>query len=180
MCMTELQRRPAVLAAGAAILALTLGAGAAGAQTVTPGAHYTLASTKVMTAGVTDPRITNASFQMRLRAAIDSGLTAKGYKKAAKPAQAQYVVAYKVELEAKTQTKPSRLAPPPSSLSVAPLPTETMKTLRYELGKLDIHLIDRKTGQIAWRGSSSKPVQGEHATDLNLQTVANEALKSLP
>jgi hypothetical protein len=178
--MIHLQRRPVALAAGAAILALTLGAGTAWGQSVTPGAAYTLASTKVMTAGVTDPRITSASFQMRLRAAIESGLTAKGYKKVGKAAQAQYVAAYTVGVEAKSQTKPSRLAPPPSSLSVAPLPTETMKTLHYELGKLEIQLIERKTGHIAWRGSSSKPVQGQGGTDLNIQTVVNDALKSLP
>jgi hypothetical protein len=64
---------------------------------------------------------------------------------------------------------------------VAPLPTETMKTLHYELGKLDITVLDRKSSQVLWRGASSKPVMGyNQATDLNLQTVVNEALKSLP
>jgi hypothetical protein len=188
-----LQRTAAALPLAAT---LALGAGLACAQVtvqkpgvVPHGATYAWAPVSAEMLSGADPRVANAAFRQKVEHAVDQALAAKGFKKAPGVAQAQLLVAYHVGLKPKSATKPNRMALPQaacaspgcnSSWGAYGPPQVEMRTFDYTQGTLVLDLMDGKSGQLAWRATTQKPVVNKEPSQARLNQIANEMTAKLP
>lgn len=120
------------------------------------GDRYAWAPANAATYRGDDPRISEDFLNSQIRTAIDVALFAKGYHRVANPETADLLVAYRVRLD--TPQRNGRDAP----------------------GALILDLIDRPTGKLAWRATSTRRVGAGDANPETLSLIIEDMTKTLP
>ena len=188
------------LATATAVLSL-LGAAACGTPagkvdvlqssttSVAPGSTYAWAPISSASQRASDPRVANDIIQQRIVSAVDSALAGKGFRRVSDPAQATLLASYHVGLEARSDIQSTGMGAPPvacgfrgcvSGWGLYGPPALNVDTIHYTEGTMILDLVDRASGQLAWRATSQRRVDSGDADQARLNAVAADMVKSLP
>jgi hypothetical protein len=187
----------AVLAAGSLLVVSSCG---------TPGAEVkvTQSSATPVVAGSTyawkpidsdaergsDPRVSNDDIQQHIIAAVDTALAAKGYRRVTDPAQATLLVSYFLGLSSRSNVQAAHLGPVGpvacgfsgcvDGWGVYGYPTMDVTTMTYTEGTMILDLVDRASGQLAWRATSQRPIVSAEPDQQRINIAVADMTKSLP
>jgi hypothetical protein len=160
------------------------------ATAVAPGSTYAWAPIDSDTQRGSDPRVSNEEIQRHIVAAVDNALAAKGFRRVADPAQATLLVSYYLGLSSRSQVQSSYLGPVgPNACGfsgcvdgwgVYGYPTRDVTTMHYNEGTMILDLVDRASGELAWRATTQRPVHSATPDQQRLNIVASELVQSLP
>lgn len=150
-----------LLSAGLGLAACAEGAGNVAilqSDTAPPerGDRYAWSPVNAATYKGDDPRIAQDPLHDQVRTAIDVALFAKGYHRVNNPETADLLVAYQLQLDAPQTDSPS------------------------SKGALVLDLIDRPTGKLAWRATSTRRVGADDANPVTLSLILEDMTKTLP
>ena len=189
--MRRLMKSAALAAGVGAVIAAQLATPAAAKVSVTrsnspvlaPGSTYAWAPVNAAAVAAPDPTIANSIVEARLRAAVDTALASKGYRKVSAPAGAELVVSYFVVLkqqdEAKLKTSPAMFCGWRGCLRTSSGNVEVERS-SYTQGSLVLDLADRRSGELVWRAASGKRVDAGDVTQAKLNSLVKDMTKSLP
>lgn len=183
-----------LLVSGALVGCASAGSGASvsasSGAAVTPGSTFAWAPADAAAQAAADPRIADPTFQSRLQQAIETALSAKGYRRADDPKSAQLLVAYHVGLQPKTATTVRQTVDPRygscgyyscvQSWGVYGPPSVDVRRINYTEGRLVLDLVDAASGKLAWRAVSTKRVDHDQASQETLNAVLSDTTRSLP
>jgi hypothetical protein len=196
--MSRLPVRSAVAAAALSVFVLAGCASPAGevnvlqssTATVVPGSTYAWAPITSSSQRASDPRVANDIIQQRIVGAFDNALAAKGYRKVSNPSQATLLVSYYVGLEARQDVRSDTMGPPPAvacgfrgcvgGWGFYGAPTLNVETINYTEGTVIFDLVDRSSGELAWRATSQQRVDSGDADQARLNAIAADMIKTLP
>lgn len=156
---------------------------------VVPGSTYAWAPVTSATQRSTDPRVANDIINQRIQSAVDGALAAKGYRRVSSPSQATLLVSYYVGLEARSDIQSNNMGPPPMACGFRGCvagwgfygaPMMDVETINYTQGTMILDLVDRASGQLAWRATSNRRVDSADADQAALNAVAADMIKTLP
>lgn len=157
---------------------------------VTPGSTYAWAPIGADKQRGADPRIANDIIQQRITSAFDSAMSAKGYRRVSDPAQATLLASYYVGLENRSEVRADSYAGAPMGAcgfrgcmggwGFYGAPTLNVDTIHYTEGTVIFDLVDRGSGELAWRAMSQQRVDSSDAEQPALNAIAADMLKSLP
>lgn len=156
---------------------------------VAPGSTYAWAPVSSASQRASDPRIANDIIQQRIVSAVDSALSAKGFRRVSSPDQATLLVSYYVGLEPRSEVRAQSMGAPPmacgfrgcvSAWGLYGQPMLDVDTINYTEGTMILDLVDRASGQLAWRATSQRRVDSSDADQARLNAVAADMVKSLP
>jgi len=157
---------------------------------VSPGSTYAWAPITSGSQRTTDPRVANDIIQQRIVSAFDSALAAKGYRKVSSPSQATLLVSYYVGLDNRQEVRADNMGPPPAvacgfrgcvgGWGFYGAPTLDVDTINYTEGTVIFDLVDRSSGQLAWRATSQQRVDSGDADQTRLNAIAADMIKTLP
>ncbi|QTC90231.1 DUF4136 domain-containing protein [Brevundimonas goettingensis] len=157
---------------------------------VVAGSTYAWAPVTSATQRSADPRIANDIINQRIQSAVDSALAAKGYRRVSSPSQATLLVSYYVGLEARSEIQSNNMGPPPVAAcgfrgcvggwGFYGAPMLDVETINYTQGTMIVDLVDRASGQLAWRATSNRRVDSSDADQAALNAVAADMVKTLP
>ncbi len=160
------------------------------ATSVVAGSTYAWAPVTSPTQRATDPRVANDIINQRIISAVDGALAAKGYRRVSSPGQATLLVSYYVGLEARSDIQSNNMGPPPAAAcgfrgcvagwGFYGAPMMDVETINYTQGTMILDLVDRASGQLAWRATSQRRVDSADADQAALNAVAADMLKTLP
>lgn len=103
-----------------------------------------------------DPRLDSDLLNERIKAALESGLAAKGFNRAESPERADFTVAYHVAIAEKLDAR---------TMSTGYGPYRgwsggtTTVVDQYEVGTLLVDFISPETKQVIWRGTAQSRIQ---------------------
>ena len=133
-----------------------------------------------------DPRVANDIVQARMRAAVDAALAAKGLIRVDNPAAATLMVAYRMGVEDKVETRVDAFGRPATvcgfrgCIVARGYGVATVDVDRFTEGTLVLDLTRRGTGQLVWRAASRKRVTQKDAGQARLNAVLADMTRSLP
>jgi len=163
-----------------------------------PGPRYAWVPMPAQLPAENDPRVLDPQFRQRLQEALDRALQAKGYQRADSPAQADFLVAYRVGVrdgeQALLRNEGVGSAPTPQatvecnsngcSQMVVPggdgAPVMDVKRTRYVEGGLQIEVIEPKSIRVVWRALNRGTVKRSDRSQAQLDTIARSTLAQLP
>lgn len=157
---------------------------------VMPGSTY--AWSPAGQPGSGDPRIDNDIIQARIRTAVDTALQGRGYR-LTDPGTATLLVQYHIGLQNRTDTRVDTFGrPPPMGCGVrgciggfgwgmygAPMDVD-VRHINYTEGTVMLDLVDRASGKLAWRATSTQRVDQSDADQANVNAIFANLVKSLP
>lgn len=163
-----------------------------------PGLRYAWVPMPAQLPAESDARVLDPQFRKRLQTALDSALQSKGYEAAGTPAQADFLVAFRVgaQDEAQTLLRDEGVGSQPTpqgtilctddgcSQMVVPggdgAPVIDIRRTRYVEGGLQIEVIEPTTLRVVWRALNCGTVQRNDGSTQRLQAIANDTLAQLP
>jgi len=155
-----------------------------------PGSTYAWAPTSETTQQSADPRLSNDIVRERLRSAVDTALSAKGYRQVSNPSEATLLARYHVGLESRTETRVDNLGGPVrtacgfrgcvSGWGMYGPPMVDVQNINYTQGTLIVDLVDARSGKLAWRATSDKRVDSNDSTAAGLNAILADMTKTLP
>ncbi|MET0583060.1 MAG: DUF4136 domain-containing protein [Pseudoxanthomonas sp.] len=159
-----------------------------------PGPTYTWVAMPQVKEVEKDARLQDPQLRARLQAALDKALQAKGYRPAADPAKADFIVAYRVGVrESQQATLQGDQGATPlsvlacdwdtcSQLVVMNDSTPTMKVVTTEQaeGGLLIEVIEPRTVRVLWRALNRGEVKRGDGQQAALDAIAANTLARLP
>lgn len=133
-----------------------------------------------------DPRLDSVLMDKRIVAAINTGLKAKSY--AQQDNNADIKVKYRIDVKQEIESDSSGISIGFGSFSRNvgvgvgyKIPSADVQS--YDRGVLTIDMISGKTGQLIWRGSSSRRLYDgstPEASDKLINSIVDEILKEFP
>lgn len=157
---------------------------------VVPGSTYAWAPVSSASQQASDPRVANDIIQQRIMTAVDTALSAKGFRRVSNPDQAALLVSYHVGLEPRSEVRAQSFGGPSAvacgfrgcmtGWGLYGPPVLDVSTINYTEGTMILDLVDRSTGQLAWRATSQRRVDSSDADQVRLNAVAADMVKSLP
>ena len=157
---------------------------------VVPGSTYAWAPITADKQRGADPRIANDIVQQRITAAFDSAMAAKGYRRVSDPSQATLLASYYVGLENRSEVRADSYGGRGmggcgfygcmGGWGFYGAPTLNVDTIHYTEGTVIFDLVDRPSGQLAWRAMSQQRVDSSDAEQGALNAIAADMLKALP
>lgn len=153
------------------------------------GAVYAWAPVSAHNLGAADPRLTDGRFQGMVQTAIEGALHAKGFRRTEAPSNAEILVAYHVGLKTRTETRPARSSVTQPNCAfpgcnvgwgVYGPPQVQMRNVKYEEGTLALDLLDRRTGKLLWRSTSTHRIIQKEPTQSRMNAIVLEMTQSLP
>lgn len=164
-------------------------------QSGLPGdGHYAWGIASDRIPGDGDPRVNNDIIAAKLQAAIDAGLTKRGFQRVDRNA-ATWLVHYHAGLEKQTQVVSEPLYPPSMPRVICGAyrcstaydwgfygpPEFVTRTVIFHEGTLLIDIHDAKTNQLVWRGSLTNEVNiNKPLNEKALQSAVDKLLLKLP
>lgn len=163
-----------------------------------PGLRYAWVPMPAQLPAESDPRVLDPQFRQRLQASLDKALQAKGYQAVSSPAQADFLVAFRVGVRDGEQTllrnEGVGSAPTPQatvecnsdgcSQMVVPggdgAPVMDLHRTRYVEGGLQIEVIEPKSIKVVWRALNRGTVKRTDGSARRLDAIARETLAQLP
>lgn len=163
-----------------------------------PGSRYAWVPMPARLAAENDPRVLDPQFRQRLQSALDKALQAKGYRLVDSPAQADFLVAYRVGVRDEEQVllrdEGVGSAPTPQasiecnsngcSQMVVPggdgAPVMDIKRARYVEGALQLEAIEPKALRVVWRVLNRGTVKRSNGSQRQLDAIARTTLAQLP
>jgi hypothetical protein len=151
---------------------------------ISPGATYAWAPLVRREMSYGDPRIDNDIIRQRIRTAIDTNLSAKGFRLIDDPNAAQLLVSYYVGLRQATETRVDTYGGYYGygygwGMYGAPMDVD-VRTIHYTEGTLVLDLKDKSSGELAWRATSQKRIDESGGGQERINAVIAELVKSLP
>lgn len=157
---------------------------------VIPGSTYAWAPADRPGSG--DPRLDNDIIQARIRTAVDTALQAKGFR-LTDPATATLLVRYHIGLQNRTETRVDTFGgPPPMACGIrgciggfgwgmygAPMDVD-VRNINYVEGTVMLDLVDRASGKLAWRATSTQRVDQSHAEQAQVNAIFANLVSPLP
>ena len=132
---------------------------------------------------VTDPRVDNSLLDERIRAALDTELSAKGFQKL-RGGSPDFLVSFHVGVQSKLDvTTLNRSYPYYGGYYGAWGGYSETMVREYEQGTLIIDVIDPSTGNLIWRGSAQsevKDLKTPEARTKRINVVVERVLKNFP
>jgi len=157
---------------------------------VVPGSTYAWAPVTSATQRSADPRVANDIINQRIQTAVDGALAAKGYRRVSSPSQATLLVSYYVGLAARSEIQSNSMGAAPMGAcgfrgcvggwGFYGAPMLDVQTINYTQGTMIVDLVDRASGQLAWRATSDRRVDSSDGDQAALNAVAVDMLKTLP
>lgn len=148
-----------------------------------PGSSYAWSMANGIAVGRVDPAVASGIAVTRLRTAVETAMTKRGYRKTHDRAAADLIVSYSVALE---QQREARVQPAGATFCgwrgcVQRWPGyATVDQRSYTRGALVIDLVDRRSGGLVWRAASEKRVSAKDVSQEALTEVVMTMTKSLP
>lgn len=147
-----------------------------------------------VTPGQGDPRVDNDIVRGRIQNAVNSALTAKGYREA-DASTADLLVSYHISLQNRTDTQVSTfggMGPGGAACGIrgciggfgwgmygAPMDVD-VRNINYVEGTIMLDLTDRASGKLAWRATSQRRVDHGDAEQATVNAIIADMVKSLP
>ena len=145
--------------------------------------------------GSGDPRVDNDIIQARIKAGVDAALQSKGYRPA-DPSTATLLVQYHIGLQNKQDTSVDTFGGGMGPAGVAcgirgciggfgwgmygpPMDIDVRHT-DYVEGTVMLDLIDRASGKLAWRATSTKRLDQKDADQAGVNAIFADMVKTLP
>lgn len=163
-------------------------------DTVSVRAGSTFAWMPGATPGQGDPRVDNDIVRGRIQNAVNSALTAKGYREA-DASTADLLVSYHIGLQNRTDTQVSTfggMGPGGVACGIrgciggygwgmygAPMDVD-VRHISYAEGTMMLDLTDRATGKLAWRATSQRRVDHGDSAQATVNAIVADMVKSLP
>lgn len=143
------------------------------------GSTFAWESVTRKTAAEGSPAIDNDIIEARLRMAIESALIARGYRKAAAPAEADLIVFYRLTLQEQQElTLQQRgICGPRFGCAAGGY---DLHQANYTQGRLILDLKEGRSGALVWRAMSDKRVKAKDASQEKLDKALRTITKSLP
>ena len=132
-----------------------------------------------------DPRVNNSIIHDRVQRAVERVLAQKGYRQT-DPNSADFLVAYRVGVKDSRQvvTQAGRVGPYGGGWVwgyYGPPPMVTSREITYAEGALMIDIIQRSTGQLAFRSIGvDQDVTGANGSEAQIQKTVEKLLQELP
>lgn len=159
-----------------------------------PGPTYTWAAMPQVKEVEKDARLQDPQLRARLQSALDKALKSKGYRPAADPTKADFIIAYRVGVrEVQQATLQGDQGATPlsvlacdwdtcSQLVVMNDSTPTMKvvTTDHAEGGLLIEVIEPRTVRVLWRALNRGEVKRGDGAQAPLDAIAANTLAQLP
>ena len=187
----------AILAAGS--LLAVAGCGTPGGEikvtqssttAVVPGSTYAWKPIDNDAERGSDPRVSSEDIQNRIITAVDTALAAKGYRRVTDPGQATLLVSYFLGLSSRSNLQAAHLGPVGpvacgfsgcvDGWGVYGYPTMDVTTMNYTEGTMILDLVDRASGELAWRATSQRPIVSAEPDQNRVNITVAEMVKSLP
>jgi hypothetical protein len=122
-----------------------------------------------------DPRLDSDLLNERIRSALEAGLAAKGFTRAASPEAADFTVAYHVAIHEKLDARTMSTGYGPYRGWMGS--TRTVVD-QYELGTLLVDFISPATKQVVWRGTAQSRIH-ERRDPQERQALIDRAVAEL-
>lgn len=157
---------------------------------VQPGATWAWAPVPDATRAAADPRISNDIVQDRLRTAVETNLSARGFRRVDNPNDAQLLASYHVGLRDRTETRVNTWGGGGAAAcgfrgcvggwGLYGPPQVDVRNINYTEGAMILDLIDRQSGRLAWRATSTRRVDANTVNQAQINTVVAAMTRSLP
>lgn len=125
------------------------------------------------------PAIDNDIIEARLRMAVENALIARGYRKAAGPADADLIVSYQLSLQAQQELTLQQRGICGPRFGCAASGYD-LHQANYMQGRLILDLKENRSGALVWRAMSDKRVKEKDASQEKLNKALRTMTKSLP
>lgn len=125
------------------------------------------------------PTLNNDIIETRLRLAVESALIARGYRKAANPADADLIVSYRLSLQEQRELTLQQRGVCGPRFGCAASGYD-LHEANYTQGKLILDLKENRSGALVWRAMSDKRVKAKDASQEKLDKALLAMTKSLP
>lgn len=147
------------------------------------GSSYGWAPTSSALVDPASSAVANQITARRLQTAIETNLTAHGYRKSPAPGGSDLAVSFHVSL---TQQQGVRVNDTGGTVcgwrgcvrSWSSTPSVT--SYNYTQGTLVIDLVDRRTGELVWRAASEDQITQSDLSQDHLNKMVGKMMKSLP
>lgn len=158
-------------------------------RAVVPGSTYAWAPFDPNVRGAADPRVANDILQQRITSAFDAAMAARGFRLVPDARQATLVTSYYVGLENRTEVRTDNFGPPRGACGFRGCmggwgwygtPTLNVDTINYTHGTVIFDIVDRASGELAWRSTSQQRVDSSDADQARLNAIADDMLRTLP
>ncbi|GAA0637158.1 DUF4136 domain-containing protein [Brevundimonas lenta] len=159
-------------------------------QSVIPGSTYAWAPFDPTVRSSADPRVANDIIQQRITSAFDAAMVARGFQRVSDPQQATLLVSYHIGLQDRTEVRADNFGGPPMGAcgfrgcmggwGWYGAPTLNVDTINYTHGTVIFDIVDRASGELAWRSTSQQRVDSGDADQARLNAIADDMLRSLP
>lgn len=159
-------------------------------RAVVPGSTYAWAPFDPAVRTAADPRVANDIIQQRITSAFDAAMQARGFRLVSDPRQATLLTSYHVGLENRTEVRADNFGAPMGAAcgfrgciggwGWYGAPTLNVDTINYTHGTVIFDIVDRASGELAWRAMSQQRVDSGDADQARLNAIANDMLRSLP
>ncbi len=103
----------------------------------------------------------NPLVDARIRRAVDDALPARGYRAAASPAEADFLVAHRTAVQQRIEVSPSSAAVGYRSGRWGAAVGTGADVRTYDEGTLVLDFVDAKSKELVWRGTASGTVHGD-------------------
>lgn len=141
---------------------------------VAPGSSYAWATNPPV--ANPDP-VDNDILQVRLKAAVDAAMSAKGYRQAADPDAAQ-LVAYHVGVQARSAAE---IAGGDAGPPLCDMDNCVWGVFRAPAASaMSLDLTDRASGRLAWRATAETRSDPSRAPQARLNAIVNDMTRTLP
>lgn len=144
--------------------------------------------------GSGDKRIDNDIIQGRIKAAVEGALAGRGYRQVFDPSAANLLVQYHIGLQNRTETRVDTFGGPmgPAACGIrgciggfgwgmyGPPMDVDVRNINYVEGTVMLDLIDRASGQLAWRATSQKRLDQSDADQAGVNAIFADMVKTLP
>jgi hypothetical protein len=137
-----------------------------------------------------DPRVNNSIIHGRVQRAVEAVLAEKGFRRA-DPAQADFLVEYRVGVRDRSETVTQTIGTPPVPVAYGPWgpgwawgyygpPMVTTRQIQYTEGALMIDIVQRSTGKLAFRATGIDSITREDGSDEAVREVVTKLLRDVP
>ncbi|WP_082526103.1 DUF4136 domain-containing protein [Brevundimonas sp. Root1279] len=158
-------------------------------RAVVPGSTYAWAPFDPSVRSAADVRVANDIIQQRITSAFDAAMQARGFRLVSDPRQATLLTSYHVGLENRTEVRADNFGAPMGACGFRGCmggwgwygaPTLNVDTINYTHGTVIFDIVDRASGELAWRSMSQQRVDSGDADQARLNAIADDMLRSLP
>jgi hypothetical protein len=156
-----------------------------------PGATVAWSPLAANALGNNDPRIDNDILRQRIRSSTEAAFAARGFRVAEDAASAQYLLSYHLGLREGTDYRVETMGRPGPvacgwrgcvsgfAWGMYGAPTN-VRALNYNEATLIIDVVDRPSGELAWRATSQQRVDQSDASQQRLNAILADMTRSLP